>query len=73
MIKEIKGSTEDGGLDDDVDEEEKTATKKMTKKKAREAAKAWSKEKKDFDEMKVQSFIKKHTKEVKRYIEAIYN
>ena len=55
-----------------MDEEEKTVAKKVTKKKARETAKAWSKEKKTFDEMKVHSFIKKHTKEAKRYIEAIY-
>ena len=72
-IKARKETDEDGGLDDDLDEEEKTAAKKVTKKKARENAKAWSGDKKYFDEMKVQGFIKKHTKEVRRYIEAIYN
>lgn len=64
--------------DEELDEEEQTSTKnveetkKMSKKKAREAAKEWSEKRNNFDETKVDSFIRKHAKEVKRYIEAIY-
>ena len=71
-ISARKETVDDDGQDSDGDEDERIATKKVSKKKAREAAKSWSKEKMSFDESKMQRFIIKHTKEIQRYIEAIY-
>ena len=71
-IRTTRETVDDDGENSDEDENEKIATKKVSKKKAREAAKSWSKEKMIIDESKMDSFIKKHTKEIKRYIEAIY-